>query len=236
MDLVRLRGGWPAARHDHRGRFDPRAGRFKCGVVGGAALGRNIIGGESFIVADFDAVLDTRVACRGQRLIAHIAGKPPVQNPHLTEIADDDVRRFHITMDDALAVRIRQDFEDFQKQRQTLDERHFAPVIRAGAQSIKVLVERLAAGQRHDVARTGIGAHGRFEDVDDARMLQLGGVTDLVVKPRDHLTVSEVALIEDLDCHRPIEVQIKRLPNPPGGAATNLHLELVAVGDHDWRR
>jgi len=187
---------------------------------GGGALG-GLLRFEEVVVVLLDA----------RRLFAQRPRQAPVEDPHLAEVPDHDVGRFEIAVDDALAVGIAHDFQKFQEQRQAIDQRQFAPMLRRRLQLVQTPVHGLAAREGHDVAQRLVRRLRRFEDRDDARVVQAGCVADLEIEAGGDLAVIGQTLVEDLDRDLAFEVAVPGHVHAAGDTTTDFTHQGIAPGN-----
>ena len=152
--------------------------------------------------------------------IFDVLGQSPVDDDRLAVVADDDVVRLEVAVDDAAVVGV----GDRVGHRQ--DAREQPPPLRVRVAGVDELVERAAGDQLHGVVRRAVRPAARLVDRDHVRVLEARGDDRLADearlrarRPREQLLQRDVAA----------EVAIGRAQDAADTTATVLADDLVAV-------
>ena len=159
--------------------------------------------------------------------LAHHLREAPVDHDGLAELADEDVRRLDVAVDDAALVRVRDRVrrrDDVGDQAEPLGERGGLP---------DDGLERLPLDLAHHVERRMAGPGAGVVDRHDRRMLEARGDPDLALEAGERVGVDRERLLERDDA---TEHGILRLDDAAHTAARDLEAELVAGGGQRRRR
>ena len=174
------------------------------------------------VLHDIVVVVDQRAArCtgRGSVGLADRLREAPVDHDGLAELADEDVRRLDVAMDDAALVRVRDRVrrgDDVRQQREPIGEL---------AALADELLERPPRHLAHHVERRAVRRRAGVVHRHDRRMLEPRGDPDLALEPRHRLGIERQRLLERDGA---AEHGIGRLDDAAHAAARDLGAHLVA--------
>ncbi|HET7581626.1 MAG TPA: hypothetical protein VFL75_02590 [Candidatus Limnocylindria bacterium] len=160
----------------------------------------------------------------GERLAGELqgAGDPKIDEARVAAgCLDQDVRRLHVAMDDSSLVGMEQCLGDLSRDARGLGRGHRTLACQPRGQ-------RFPVDQLHDDRGVLVGA-GDVVDGRDGRVRQRGRGPRLGGQPATGCLVGKQVRVEQLDGHRPAELDVPAAPDAGRSACGELFVEAVAA-------